>query len=71
MTKTFQFLTNGNKWNTLKKGGYNEKKEAGRPIRILHANGSFFTIANKDALPEGIAPKGRAEKPKAEDQAEA
>ena len=71
MTKTFQFLTNGNKWQSLKKGGYQEKKEAGRPVRILHANGSFFTIANQDALPEGIAPKGRAEQPKAEVQAEA
>lgn len=71
MTKNWQFLTAGNKWNSLKKGDYKAKEKAGRPIRIVHANGSFFTIANKDALPEGIAPKGRAEQPKAEDQAEA
>ena len=68
MTKKFQFLTAGNKWNNLKKGDYKAKQEAGRPVRILHANGSFFTIANKDALPEGIEPKGRAEQPKAEAQ---
>jgi hypothetical protein len=60
MKKTFQFLTAGNKWNNLKKGEYKVKQESGRPVRILH-----------EALPEGIEPKARAEKPKAEVQVEA
>jgi|TARA_R110000787_G_scaffold120661_2_gene231598 hypothetical protein len=71
MKKTFQFLTAGNKWNNLKKGEYKVKQESGRPVRILHENGSYFVIANKEALPEGIEPKARAEKPKAEVQVEA
>jgi len=71
MTKNWQFLTAGNKWNSLKKGDYKVKEEAGRPVRILHENGSYFVLCNKDALPEGIEPRARAEQPKAEAQVEA
>ena len=39
---------------------YRAKEDAGIPVAVFHANGSFFTIANADALPDGVPAKGRA-----------
>ena len=50
MTKHFQALSTNGRWITLgdKKKTFNEKRDAGIPIRILHENGGFFTIENAD-----------------------
>lgn len=76
MTKTFQALSTNGRWITLgdKKKTFNEKRDAGIPIRILHENGGFFTIENADKLPEGIPAKfsaKQAEKAKAKAEAKA
>ena len=60
MTKTFKSFTKDNKWRTLGKGLFQDKKAAGIPVAIFWDNGSFKTIANADALPDGVAAKGRA-----------
>ena len=61
MTKTFKSFTKDGKWRTMGKvTAYRAKADAGIPVAVFHANGSFFTIANVDALPDGVAAKGRA-----------
>jgi len=60
MTKTFKSFTKDGKWRTMGKSMFADKKTAGVPVAVFHANGSFFTIANVDALPDGVAAKGRA-----------
>ena len=42
------------KWNKLKKGAFKAEAAKGSIIRILWANGSWFTRANADKLPEGV-----------------
>jgi len=42
------------------KGMFQDKKAAGIPVAIFWSTGSFKTIANADALPDGVAAKGRA-----------
>ncbi len=60
MTKTFKSFTKDNKWRTMGKGMFADKKASGVPVAIFWESGSFKTIANVDALPDGIAAKGRA-----------
>ena len=76
MTKTFQALSTNGRWITLgdKKKTFNEKRDAGIPIRILHENGGFFTIENAYKITEGIPAKfsaKQAEKAKAKAEAKA
>lgn len=61
MTRIFKSFTKGGKWRTMGKvTAYRAKVDAGIPVAVFHANGSFFTVANADALPDGVAAKGRA-----------
>ena len=61
MRKTFKAFTKDGKWRTMGKvTAYRTKANAGIPVAVFHANGSFFTIVNADALPDGVPAKGRA-----------
>jgi len=61
MTKTWKAFTKDGKWRTMGKvKAYRAKADAGIPVAVFYANGSFFTIANADALPDGVPAKGRA-----------
>ena len=60
MTKVFKSFTSNGHWRTLGKGMFADKKAAGVPVAIFWSTGSFKTIANVDALPDGVAAKGRA-----------
>ena len=57
--RIFQSLSSDGRWIKMgdKKKTLKEKTEAGIPVRILHPNGGFFTIANADKLPEGVPAK--------------
>ncbi len=59
----FQFLTVANKWRPIVDKGYQAKKKAGVPCRVVHPNGSWKVIANVDAMPEGMDTRFKAEAP--------
>tara|TARA_R100001015_G_C4474041_1_gene56725 strand:- start:49 stop:264 length:216 start_codon:yes stop_codon:yes gene_type:complete len=48
--KTGKWTAHQSKGNTAKKAG-----EAGRPVRVVHANGSWKVIRNAEALPDTMA----------------
>ena len=64
--KVLQSLSAKGRWTTLKtndKGHhptFKATKDAGRPVRVLHPNGSFKVFANAEALPEGVEASHRA-----------
>jgi hypothetical protein len=61
MTKTFKSFTKDGKWRTMGKvTAFRAKADAGIPVAVFHPNGSFFTVANAEKLPDGVPAKGRA-----------
>ena len=48
--KTGKWTAHQSKGDTAKKAG-----DAGRPVRVVHANGSWKVIKNADALPATLA----------------
>ena len=58
-TKFQAFNAKNSKWTTLvhkEKGdrrAYDKAINAGKPIRVLHPNGSFKVIKNGECLPKG------------------
>ena len=58
MAVKFQsFDTKTGKWTAHQSKGDTAKKaaEAGRPVRVLHPNGSWKVIKNEEALPDTMA----------------
>ena len=58
MAVKFQsFDVKSGKWTSHQSKGDTAKKaaEAGRPVRVLHPNGSWKVIKNEEALPDTLA----------------
>ena len=51
------FDVKSGKWTSHQSKGDTAKKaaEAGRPVRVLHPNGSWKVIKNEEALPDTMA----------------
>lgn len=63
--KTGKWTAHQSKGDTAKKAG-----DAGRPVRVVHANGSWKVIKNAEALPDTMVTSfvaGRDATPVAED----
>ena len=60
--KTLQALSPKGRWITLNKAtdAFVKAKDGGRPIRVIHPNGSFKVIFNLDKMPEDKEVRHRA-----------
>ena len=65
-TKVLQSLSEKGRWTTLKTNNkghhptFKATKESGRPVRVLHPNGSFKVFANAENMPDGAEASHRA-----------
>ena len=53
MSKSWEYLTKGNRWVELVKDKYEEKAKDERPIRIKFDTGNYKVVKNVAFLPEG------------------
>ena len=60
--KVLQALSPKGRWITLNKAtdAFVKAKDGGRPIRVIHPNGSFKVIFNLEGLPEDKELRHRA-----------